>query len=59
MRVALIVEKILVALREKRVPREIQLLVQRLYKESYREGYVDGKIDCEENIEAEHDNDFR
>ena len=55
MRVALILEKILAALREKGVSHDIQQLVTELYRESYREGYADGKSDGENGDEVTDD----
>lgn len=47
-RLALELEKILAACRDKGVASEILAKITQLYKAAYREGYQDGKADCEE-----------
>lgn len=54
-RLALVLEEILAACREKGVSTKILDLIVTLYRRAYREGYQDGKTDCEEAQEERDD----
>ena len=56
-RLALELEKILEACREKGVPQATLTAITNLYKKAYREGYYDGKTDAEEALEDEDPRD--
>jgi hypothetical protein len=52
-RLALELEKILAACRERGVPQTTLTAITNLYKKAYREGYYDGTTDAEEALEED------